>query len=241
VDRLRNKNKGYVGRGPYGFTTEVIGSFWWKDKFKQPSNTWEGRRPDIALQLIHPDFPSQIGKSFFELLSNSPSPPTSPKFAIAVGFPVGDKRISNDERGDRLLMPCVYAIADEPSVAGCQFYADLNTQPATEHLSGLSGGPVFWSTKDTHGLLGFVYEGSRTTPTDDGIGTSPRVHFLVVPITYRIFSGWIDECRLRDAPLPTIPWAPPRNVLGIGGADPEGEKSDADESNPHKCEIEGSG
>lgn len=193
VESLRCRNKSSTVVRPYAFATVVNGNFLWDDAFRQPYSSLDDRRPDIALQVIRADFPRQIGKTFFELRPRGNEPTAPPDSALAVGFPTEDKRAFEDKVGIRLSMPCVYAFADGPSVAGNQFYAELSAQPDTKNLSGLSGGPVFWSTKDAHGLLGFVREGSKTTPCEDGFGTSPRVHFIFVPVTYQLFSQWIDE------------------------------------------------
>jgi hypothetical protein len=226
VESLRGRNKGSAVFRRYGFATVVNGNFLWEDAFRQPSLSLDDTPPDIAMQVIRPDFPRQIGKTFFELRPQGNEPTTPPDFALAVGFPTEDKEASEDQIGTRLSMPCVYAVADGPSVAGNRFYAELSAQQDTKNLSGLSGGPVFWSTKDAHGLLGFVREGSRTTPCEDGFGTSPRVHFVFVPMIYEVFSRWIDECHLRKAPVTTYPWVwpniPPFKFDEFEGGNPTG-------------------
>ena len=69
------------------------------------------------------------------------------------------------------------------------FFSVLSDAPATGHLSGVSGGPVFWSTADHFGLVGFVYEGDQTGPSNDMI-QHPRVRFFVEPCHYHEFSRW---------------------------------------------------
>ena len=32
-------------------------------------------------------------------------------------------------------------------------------RPAQEDYSGMSGGPIFWSTEDSYGIFGIIYEG----------------------------------------------------------------------------------
>ena len=66
------------------------------------------------------------------------------------------------------------------------------------NLSGVSGGPVFWSTADHFGLVGFVYEGDQTGPADDMI-QRPRVRFFVETCDYHEFSRWTEELRTARA------------------------------------------
>jgi hypothetical protein len=138
-----------------------------------------------------------LGKRFFKLSEVNDQRPIPLKYAIAVGFPTGDKTQKYGPDGYRVAMPCVQATAESVG-SERQFLSILPDAPATGHLSGVSGGPVFWSTADHFGLVGFVYEGDQTGPADDMI-QRPRVRFFVETCDYHEFSRWTEELRTARA------------------------------------------
>jgi hypothetical protein len=101
-------------------------------------------------------------------------------------------------------MPCFHAIAEglpaPESADQLQFHSEIESKPEIGSLSGLSGGPVFWSDGEQLGLLGFVKQALDLEPTDnENIYTEPRVHFLVEHATYETFGLWAEHV-LREGP-----------------------------------------
>ena len=99
-------------------------------------------------------------------------------------------------------MPCVEAVAEGVGSDGSsdqvQFFSEIEDRPETGSLSGMSGGPVFWSTDAKYGLLGFVKEALEIMPDArlQTIGTNPRVNFVCQRVDYNILQMWtsyIDE------------------------------------------------
>jgi hypothetical protein len=105
--------------------------------------------------------PGHVGKEAFVLL-----PRAEPLFPIinaaAVGFPTASKTMRMEADGAHLAMDCVCAIAEgigSPEHADqVQFYSELGSKVSVSSLSGISGGPVFWSDEERLGLLGIVKE-----------------------------------------------------------------------------------
>lgn len=121
---------------------------------------------------------------------------------MAFGFPTGEKENKHNGEGYRVSMPCVQAVAEGIGGDG-QFLSTLGDQPIIAHLSGMSGGPVFWSTADHFGLLGVIYEGSPTGAQDDLI-ERPRVHYFIERCDSEEFSRWVTDLDLQNAPETSI-------------------------------------
>lgn len=193
VEVMRFRNKKY-GEGSYVLATLKDGTYLLGDEFHIPSSP-AGSHVDLDIAIAHipRDFPAQIGKRFLKLAAANDERPIPLKYAIAVGFPTGDKTETYGPDGYRVVMPCVQATA-EAMVSERQFLSILSDAPATGDLSGMSGGPVFWSTADDFGLVGFVYEGDQTGVANDMI-QHPRIRFFVETCDYHEFSRWTEELR----------------------------------------------
>jgi len=197
VEVMRSRNEKY-GEGTYVLATLKDGTYVLGDEFHIPSSPAGSHVGlDIAIARIPKDFPGQMGKRFLKLSEVNDQRPIPLKYAIAVGFPTGDKTQEYGPDGYRVAMPCVQATAESVG-SERQFLSILSDAPATGHLSGISGGPVFWSTADHFGLVGFVYEGDQTGPADDMI-ERPRVRFFVETCDYHEFARWTEELRTARA------------------------------------------
>ena len=170
--------------------------------FLTPPPRFLERTPDIAICPIVSEVCNRIGKeAFLVRAENDAKYPIS--HAIAIGFPTGEKFDLKDEIGRlRMAMPCVEAVAEGVGSDGSsdqvQFFSEIEDRPETGSLSGMSGGPVFWSTDAKYGLLGFVKEALEIMPDArlQTIGTNPRVNFVCQRVDYNILQMWtsyIDE------------------------------------------------
>jgi hypothetical protein len=168
-----------------------------------PQN-WQILAPDVALREIDAALPSYIGKEAFELRPGvKPAYPV--RFAAAVGFPTAAKASRAGPLGDRLAMQCVHAVAvgvgAPESADQLQFFSEIKTTPEIGSLSGMSGGPVFWSDGEKLGPLGFVKEALdvKPRPGEETIYAGPRVNFIVQHASYETFAVWAEHA-LRDWP-----------------------------------------
>ena len=197
VDVMRKRNR-ENGQGSYLLATLKDGTYLLGDEFHTPtSQAGSHVGLDIAIVQIPKDFPAKMGKRFLKLSEATDRRPVPLKYAVAVGFPTGDKTEKYGSDGYQVSMPCVQATA-EAMGGETQFLSVLADAPATGHLSGMSGGPVFWSTADHFGLIGFIYEGDQTGPADDLI-QKPRVRFFVEPCDLHEFGRWVAELKTARA------------------------------------------
>ena len=102
-------------------------------------------------------------------------------------------------------MPCVHAIAEGVGSSEyadqVQFYSELAEELAISSLSGLSGGPVFWSDGQRLGLIGFVKQALDVNPPEgeDTIHAGPRVNFICQRASYDDFGRWVEYAN-REMP-----------------------------------------
>jgi len=146
-----------------------------QDRFHIPSGDWITPEPDIAIRELHPDFPAHVGKSALDIEVCVVPPLSEISFAVAVGFPDRMKGQIQNELGYRLSMPCVHVVADNMSSQGPSFslFSELESTPAIRDLSGLSGGPIYWSNESKYGLLGITYESS---PLDGALAGGAAIY-----------------------------------------------------------------
>jgi hypothetical protein len=155
------------------------------------------RQPDICLRRVDNDFPSRIGKEAF-FLHPEVRPAFPVEYAGAVGFPTAGKSIRSVPDGTRLEMRCVHAIAEGRSGPAdadqIQFFSEIDQPVDATSLSGMSGGPVFWSDGTVLGLLGFVKEAldAETPKGESSIYSGPRVSFICERASYETFRQWAE-------------------------------------------------
>jgi hypothetical protein len=169
--------------------------------FVTPPARFPDAAPDIALRPIDSGLPAHLGKRPFELLKNAI--PTFPlPYALAVGFPTAEKRQTHDER---VALQCVWAVAQglqSPDRDQVQFWSEIPNRPNIGKLSGMSGGPVFWSDGTAFGLLGFVKE-ALDVMHEEGEETlypDPKVNFICQRASYETFAAWAEYAD-REFPL----------------------------------------
>ena len=159
------------------------------------SDLFGGRTLDVAICPVNSSLPGRVGKEAFAIDANGdPSWPVS--HALAVGFPTDSKLDLPEAGGVRLGMRCVHALAEGVGGSGTsdqvQFYSELPERPELVSLSGMSGGPVFWSTEEGFGLVGFVKEALDVEPKpgEDTLYAGPRVHFLCQRVDHALIGDW---------------------------------------------------
>lgn len=155
----------------------------------QPRGQLGESDPDIAIREINPDHVAHIGKEAMDLDAMGKGPPDL-RHAYAVGFPERLKYHRHDSQtGYRVSMPQVEILAELEGRPDRRFTMFSNLQkPALDvDYSGMSGGPIFWSTADEYGILGIIYEG--------GPGERNDTIFVYGEIaTPDVIRSWIAQC-----------------------------------------------
>lgn len=178
--------------------------------FIWPPAAYPYRAPDLAITPISDEILGRVGKIAFELRPH-PEPQYPIPYAMAVGFPTLAKAERHEPDGTRIAMQCVHAIAHglgaPEHTDQVQFFSEIKRNPEITSLSGMSGGPVFWSDANQFGLVGFVKEALDVAPVEveEHISAGPRVNFIVEHSPYERLQTWTDHARQQ--------WAEQRALL----------------------------
>ena len=160
--------------------------------FLTPPPDYPNPQPNVAICPVHERLPDRIKKTPFEVRPQDDAKwPVS--HAVAIGFPTVSKHDTKDEFDRvRLALPCVHALAEGLNSPGSsdqvQFHSEISENPSVASLSGMSGGPVFWSDDTNHGLIGFVKEALDVTPKagEESFYTEPKVSFICQRVDFAI-------------------------------------------------------
>jgi len=154
----------------------------------RPPATFPYPKADIAIRPIDRNT-LPTGKRVYKLAKSSPNFPLP--YALAAGFPTAAKEALPESGGERLRLVGVHAIAEGVGSSAAsdqlQFYSEVNREKISGDVSGMSGGPVFWSDGENYGLLGFVKEAMADTDTNSA---AARVHFICQRADYDMFASW---------------------------------------------------
>ncbi|MGR3317979.1 MAG: hypothetical protein ACUZ8O_05815 [Candidatus Anammoxibacter sp.] len=204
VEALRNKIQ-ELGDENLCFATIVKRNIYIIDRFKFPEalDPFTQEDPDIAIQQIHPKLCETIGKKPFKLTSKNENYKNI-KHALAVGFP--EEKVEKKEHENllsyQIQMACIHALGELQSHNDTKLLisSNLDTDPDAYNLSGMSGGPIFWSTDLSHGLLGITYEALPTKPdqnaSNKSFGGGPRVVVKGETLTEQKFSNWVSKLEI---------------------------------------------
>jgi S1-C subfamily serine protease len=164
------------------------------DRFKQPPAGLIGKTPDVAIMKIDSGLPSHLGKEAFPL--GEAAQPTIFPYALAVGYPTGRKSKRTDAEGRQIALECCQAVAEGVSTGHgdqVQFYSEITGQPEVTSLSGMSGGPVFWSDGNAYGLVGIVKQAMSNEQHSQAIKVGPIVHFICQRFSTDEFANWVTS------------------------------------------------
>lgn len=176
-------------RGSYSMRTMLNGFYVVADKFVQPLGSYGEPEIDAAIREVRPDFVVHLGKEALDL-DGMPEPPESMRHALAVGFPEKLKYHKFDDKpGYRVSMPQLEVLAELPGRPERRFlmFSELQKPAHDIEYSGMSGGPIFWSTEDAYGIVGIVYEGG---PSED----LNQIYVYGELATPDVLRGWIAQC-----------------------------------------------
>jgi len=149
------------GEHTHTMRTMVNGFYVIMDRFVRPSPELCQPQPDIAIREINPEHIKKIEKAPIKL-EFLPKIPDGIHHAIAIGFPtkLKDKK-QESEVFHRISMPHVSIVAKLSNGKPTQrfnMFSELKEDPAVLDFSGVSGGPIYWSTGDEFGIIGITYE-----------------------------------------------------------------------------------
>lgn len=161
-----------ISGNPYSHSmrTMVNGFYVVLDRFVRPEPQFGDPPVDIAIRELNPDLLSAIGKEPIDL-DLLPDLPHSIAHGYAVGFPETMKyKKMEDQIGYRVSMPQVEILAEIDGLPTRRFtlFSELSNEPAQVDYSGMSGGPIFWSTESSFGIFGIIYEGGVGSALSDG-------------------------------------------------------------------------
>ncbi|TDQ78440.1 hypothetical protein A8950_3489 [Dongia mobilis] len=166
------------------------------DRFIQPHAKPGDEPPDIAIREINPSHIAHIGKQPLDL-DTLGEPPENMRHAYAVGFPETlkyNRHDAGDPFGYRVSIPQVEILAELSRRPDRRFtmFSELVKPAADIEYSGMSGGPIFWSTEDEYGILGIIYEGGP------GHGNG-SIYVYGEIATPEVVRDWIAQCPPRDS------------------------------------------
>jgi len=145
----------------HSLRTMVNGFYVVLDRFIKPKPDLGMSEIDIAIRELNPDHLIAIGKVPYDLDNNKEAPPKI-DFGYAVGFPeTMKKKVNENSLGHQISMPQVEILAEINGMPNNRFSlnSELPERPVQEDYSGMSGGPIFWSTEHEYGIFGIIYEG----------------------------------------------------------------------------------
>ncbi len=173
----------------HSLRTMLNGFYVVMDRFVQPQVSFGEPDIDVAIRELSPALITKLGKEAMDL-DQMAEPPEDMGHAYAVGFPEQLKYHKFSDQPDyRVSMPQVEILAELPRRPDRRFamFSELEKSAADIDYSGMSGGPIFWSTEDRYGIVGIVYEG--------GPGEGNNSIFVYGElVTPAVIKGWIAQC-----------------------------------------------
>lgn len=154
-----------------------------------PRNAAARSDPDVALRPVDSRLPGHIGKGAF-VVSQSNCAPQGFLHGRAVGFPSMLKKDTEDNGSMYSAMQCVHAIAKRVHQSADQtiFRSEIPKPYDIASLSGMSGGPVFWSDEHNFGIAGIIIE--SIDPAPGSFFDAPMVHFIAHSLDYETLVSW---------------------------------------------------
>lgn len=190
VDHFRKQLSQSGNPHSHTMRTMVNGFYVVGDRFIRPEQQFGDPPIDIAVRELDPEFVATIGKTPLSLDLPTHAPDDI-EHGYAVGFPETMKyKKMEDHTGYRISMPQVEILAELQGVPTRRFtlFSELNGKPQQTDYSGMSGGPIFWSTEDNYGILGILYEGG--TSADER-----SVYVYGEVATPEVIKSWLREVR----------------------------------------------
>ena len=175
----------------HSMRTMVNGFYVILDRFIKPSPDFGLPDIDIAILELNSKHVSAIGKVPYDLQNESAAPPGI-RYGYAVGFPERLKRKEGvTSCGHQIAMPQVEILAELNGMPNHRFSlnSELPERTDQENFSGMSGGPIFWSTEEDYGMFGIIYEGGVGSELSGG----KSVHIYGEKASKHEIRNWISQ------------------------------------------------
>jgi len=191
---------------------------------KAPKDAFTGQGKDLAIARIPPDTFSKIKREAIPFARiGLPSDVRAPTLCgVATGFPEHN-RILRPSSGllSQFSMPTVTAVAPFDTIddSFLRLFSELDALPEADNLSGMSGGPIFWSDVSGWGLTGIIMEGKDIHPIPPAEGVipifdKPTLLLEGEPLSRSAFEELISLIPTDDPP---VPYCSPRLIMTDGG------------------------
>ena len=141
------------------------------DSFIRPSSLNEYHDLDIAIRQVRADFVVALGKEPIDI--DNQQLPDNIEFGLAVGF-LEDLKYIKDEKLNSptsfISLPTTSVLAEINRKPNERFtlFSEFDKVQGYETYSGMSGGPIFWSTEIDYGIYGITYEANPSHFTEFG-------------------------------------------------------------------------
>lgn len=191
IEIYRNYLSKSASEFSHSMRTMVNGFYVVLDRFVKPKPDLGLPEIDIAIREINPGHINAIGKIPYDL-ENESSVPSAIGHGYAVGFPeVLKRKVNVNSFGHQISMPQVEILAEINGMPDNRFSlnSELPERPEKEEYSGMSGGPIFWSTEEHYGIFGIIYEGGIGSELSDG----KSVHIYGEKAGKQEIINWISQ------------------------------------------------
>ncbi len=147
--------------------------------------------PDIAIARIEPSFLKKVNRKAITLFSKG----VLPKSGIATGYPEYQRVIKQNNNIDLFSPKCVscYGAMELTALGRLCINGIIDDHQGLDNLSGMSGGPIIWSTKDYFGLAGILYKGWDVQPEAGKLVAGGSLSILGELITPALFQTWLTN------------------------------------------------
>lgn len=174
-----------------------------------PNDSLFNEGPDVSIARIKPELLKQIGRNPIPLGEDITECQNNFNgcCGIATGYPEQKRKtIESINRLNIISIPCLTAYSsflpntDDTSL---RLYAELSEEPDADVLSGMSGGPILWSTGHSWGLAGLIKEGlDLKTRKQGAIMPKPAISIEGERIGPQKIIEWIRELPKDEEYLP---------------------------------------
>ncbi len=160
-------------------------------KFTIIGQDGDSQQPDVAIARIHHTSISRLNRTPIRLTAKKLYPETG----IASGYPEEQRIIKPSERISTFCPKFVACVASLRETMNGNIYIQdtITTHNDVDVLSGMSGGPIIWSSKDRFGLVGIVKEGYDIQPKEDGLTIENSILIHGEKITPKLLEQWLKE------------------------------------------------
>jgi len=176
----------------FGFYTPIDNNqFHFNYKFTIIKQAESGQSADIAIARVKYSSISRLNRTPITLTAKK----TYPETGIASGYPEEQRIIKEGEKISTFCPKFVTCIASLSETMNGNMYMEdkITAHNDVDVLSGMSGGPVIWSSDKRFGLVGIVKEGYDIQPKEGGLTLEDSILINVEKITPILLDNWLGQ------------------------------------------------